>query len=81
MMKPLDSKRITEIWAWIVTEDDGGEGVPAKTLPGLGMVPLLGADEARVRSFEADARFIAAELNCPVKLCRFSNMEVIETLN
>jgi hypothetical protein len=74
---PVGPKKIKELWAWIVTEEDGGEGVPAGILPNGGMYPLLGADEARVRSFEEEARMIAAQM----KLCRFSNMEIIQTLN
>ena len=81
MPNPAGPKRITEIWAWIVTESDGGEGIPAMHLPNGGVAPMLGADEVRVRAYEQDARLMAAALKVPVKLCRFSDMEVIETLN
>lgn len=81
MPNPAGPKRVTEIWAWIVTEEDGGEGIPAKHMLGGGLAPLIGADETRVRSYEHDARLIAAGMKLPVKLCRFTHMEVIETLN
>jgi hypothetical protein len=54
------AKQITELWAWVVTEPGGGEGVPASTrlLPGH-YTPLIGADEARIRSYETEALTIA----------------------
>lgn len=81
MPNPAGPKKITELWAWIVTEENGGEGVPAGILPNGGMYPLLGADESRVRSYEQEARMIAARIKRPVRLCRFTSMEVIQTLN
>jgi len=81
MPNPAGPKKITEIWAWIVTEPDGGEGVPAAKTTNGGWMPLLGADEARVRSYEQDARMIAAQLKTPIKLCKFTNMEIVQTLN
>lgn len=74
-------KQITELWAWIVREADGGDGVPAMTLPVEGidhMTPMMGADEERVRSLEPHAREIAARFGCPLRLVRFSHGEVIE---
>lgn len=71
--------KITEIWAWIVTEPDGGEGIPA--IGGLGgmMMPLVGADEARIRSLEPAARATAALSGLPVRLVRFTELVEVET--
>ena len=73
-------KRITEMWAWVCTEADGDEGIPAFNTPS-GPMPMIGADEARIRSLEPKARAVASELGLPVRLMRFHNAETVETLN
>lgn len=72
-------RSITELWAWIVTEPDGGEGIPAVSdiLPGH-LMPLVGSDEARMRSLESHARRIAGLMGLPVKLMRFSTGEIVD---
>ena len=73
-----EPKKVTEIWAWIVTEADGSEGVPAMIASGQ-IAPMLGADEERVRSYEAMARSCARGAGLPLKLMRFSHAEILET--
>lgn len=75
-----EPKKITELWAWICTEADGGEGVPAMAGRGGGAWPMVGADAERMRSLRPTAVSIAEELGLPVKLVRFHQQEVIETL-
>lgn len=74
-------KKITEMWAWVVTEADGGEGVPAsnRIMPGH-FIPLVGADEERVRSMQPHARGIADMMGLPLKLVRFTSLEVVEVI-
>jgi hypothetical protein len=73
------SQKITEIWAWVVEEPDGGEGIPAAFIPELRhLTPLLGSDEARVRSLQVLARSAAAVAGYPLKLVRFTHLEVLE---
>lgn len=76
-----EPKKIAEIWAWICTEPDGGEGVPAssRVIPGH-IVPLLGADETRVRGLEAEARYVAGLHGAPLKLVRFTDAVVVEVV-
>lgn len=65
---------VTELWAWIVTDANGGEGVAACEMDfghGPMMMPLVGADEARIRSLEPQARMVAERTGLPVKLRRF----------
>lgn len=53
---------ITELWAWICVEENGGEGVAACEMDIDGvrwMMMLAGADEERVRSLEPQARLVA----------------------
>ena len=65
---------VTEMWAWIATEANGGEGVAACEMVIDGqrfLMPLVGADEARVRSLEPQARFVAQRTGLVVTLARF----------
>lgn len=65
---------VTELWAWIVTEANGGEGVAACEMDfGYGpmMMPLVGADEARILSLEPKARHVAERTGLSVQLRRF----------
>jgi hypothetical protein len=71
---------IRELWAWIAIHPDGSEGIPATDLilPGL-LVPLVGADEARVRSYQAFAEAAARINDCGLKLVRFERGIIVET--
>lgn len=71
--------KITEIFAFIATEADGREGVVAAMLGGM-MVPLVGADQARVKSLLPLARQIAQATGRQVQLARFSVREDLEVL-
>jgi hypothetical protein len=73
-----EPKQITELWAWVVTEADGGEGVPAIELDGVAL-PLVGADGERMKLLRPYAEQVAGR-GVPVKLMRFSGAEVVETL-
>lgn len=73
------TKKITEIYAWICTEPDGGEGLPAIMVNNRAM-PLIGADKERMASLRPYAEQVAAESGCPLKLVRFDNLTVLEDL-
>ena len=75
-----EPKQITEIWAWVCTEPDGGEGIPAINR-GDQIWPLLGADKERVESMRPHALMVAQVNKLPVKLLKFTNMEVVEVLD
>jgi hypothetical protein len=77
MRPPL---KIREIWVWVIEHPDGSEGVPASgdVIPGH-ITPLLGADEARVRSLESHARSIAELTGFRLKLMRFTTAQIVET--
>ena len=72
-------KKIEELFAWVVTEPDGGEGIPAVTLPGIGTTPMIGGDRARIESLRGYALDVAAHLKLPAYLKRFSSVETLET--
>lgn len=72
--------RITELWAWLAVHEDGDEGVSAASLGGV-MMPLLGADRARVESLRPYAEMSARATGKRVVLARFdvrTDVEVIE---
>lgn len=72
--------RIEQMYAF-VCEDSGpeDEGVIA-TQTSSGMMPLVGADMARVESMRAIAETIARSLGKPVKLLRFTTREEVEII-
>jgi hypothetical protein len=72
---------IQRLYAWIATEEDGGEGVVThevvidwRTM----IAPLVGADRARIESFRPLARNVARISGRPVRLIEFSSREVLE---
>lgn len=72
--------RITELFAWVATEADGDEGLPAVELLYEGrrmMMPLVGADITRVKSLMVHARGVREATNIPMRLCRFQLVEEI----
>lgn len=74
-----EPKKLTEMFAWVCTEPDGGEGIPTIMLDGM-MFPMLGGDKARIESFRSHAQAVAANSGYPMRLVRFSEREVLEEL-
>jgi hypothetical protein len=72
-----DLERIDHIWAF-VSFDAGGEGVCAAPMGGLGMVPLIAADERRIEALKPMAAHIAKVSGKPVRLVKFTTREEIE---
>ena len=60
-------ERILSIFAFIVVDDDGTEGVPA-----INGLPMMGADLARVAALRPFAQAAADEMGKPVTLAHFS---------
>jgi hypothetical protein len=80
-------KPITELWAWVSTEPDGGEGIVAASLPDPDtgepiVMPLVGGDRERIESpfMRRVATATRIHTGRPVRLVRFTTREVIETL-
>jgi hypothetical protein len=74
-----DPKVITELWAWVCTTPEDGDGIPA-VLIGDVMMPLVGSDKARILSLEPYAKAVGKVRGYPVRLVRFTNMEVVREL-
>ena len=48
-------QKIRRLYAWLVTEADGGEAIAAVHLANT-LIPLVGADRARIEGHREDAR-------------------------
>ena len=59
-------KAITEMFAWVCTEPNGDEGIPAMETR-LGAMPLVGADRERIESLRPFAIEVSQTLGLPVK--------------
>lgn len=70
---------ITELYAFIATEAPGEEGVPAIS-SGPWMMPLFGADQARVDSLRTHAQLIADTTGKTLTLARFAVREELEII-
>jgi hypothetical protein len=73
-------QRIEKLYAWIAEEPDGGEGVVGGTFPGLGTIPLIGADKARIESYRTFAEMTQRATGYPVRLKVFSGGVVIDAI-
>ena len=71
-------ERIDEMFAFIVVDTDGTEGVPAIQTP-TGAMPLMGADMARVESIRPFAEGMA-KCGLKVTLAKFSVREDLEVI-
>lgn len=72
--RAFEPRLVTELYAYIATETNGGEGVAACLMPVNGvpvMMPLVGADIARVQSLKPYADLVQEKLGRPVTLRRF----------
>lgn len=79
MTDDREPKKITEVWAWVCEEEDGGEGIPAFGQGQL-MMPLVMADRERIEAMEDIAIHLQKLSGRPFKLIRFHQMEVVKRL-
>jgi hypothetical protein len=78
--KPGNGLKIERIYAWVAEEPDGGEGVVASQIPGVGWVPLIGADRSRIESYRERAAAVARGTGCKVRLKLFGAGVVIDEI-
>lgn len=74
------SFKITEMFAFVVTDEDGSEGIPSFTIPFEGTMPLLGSDMARIDSLLPLAQQMSDLYKKEIRLVKFTNMELVKTL-
>lgn len=73
-------ERINEMFAYVVIDDDGTEGVPSFLAKNGVAMPMMGADLARADSLMPIARRLAVELGKPLTLLRFTVREQVKVL-
>ena len=66
--------RIEQIWAYL-SIDDGGEGVCAAPVEGIGTLPLIAADRIRLEQLRPFAVTVAKVSKRPVRLACFRARE------
>jgi len=72
--------RITQMLVYVLADkDEDDEGVPS-IHTAMGAMPLLGADEDRVRSLRPYAQKLANLSGKPVRLVRFTQLEEVEVI-
>ncbi|HEY1878475.1 MAG TPA: hypothetical protein VGG68_00935 [Caulobacteraceae bacterium] len=69
---------IERLYAWIVTEADGGQGIPAFDRGDGLMLPMIGADSERIESLRPVAMRVAG-VCLKLELIEFSGRVVLET--
>jgi len=72
--------RIEEMFAYVVEDDDGFEGVPAFSDETGVMIPLMGADMQMAEKLRPMAQACADTLGKSVRLIRFSQRHELEAL-
>jgi len=72
--------RIDEMFAFIVVDEDGTEGVPAINGPNGMMLPLMGADRARVESLRSIVARDPMLRGKRITLAKFSQRENLEVI-
>lgn len=80
-MCPEGGFRITALHAFLAHDGDDDEGVIAAPAEGGVMMPLVAADEDRLRSMRPVAERIARAMGQQVRLVRFTQREDLETID
>lgn len=69
------------LYGWVVLEADGTEGLVSAFVPGIGHVPLITRQENIAKKmFRPHAQAHADSTGLPVRLLKFTDPEVLETL-
>jgi hypothetical protein len=74
-VKP-EPRTIDSVYAWIVTDADGNQSVASVNVEDM-TLPLMNAEERRLRRFIPQVRKAARELGAPAQLVRFDRAEVL----
>lgn len=73
--KPLTSKTVDALYAWIVTVPDDGEGICSISVGGVRMA-LMGSDIERIKGYRRQAE--TNNIGYSVRLIKFSQREEVE---
>ena len=73
--------RIDAIYAFVSVDEDGNEGVCAMPLPGLGPVPMIAADAARLKSLIPMAEKLAKLSGIKIRLIKLTTRKEIREIS
>lgn len=73
-------KRIDRVFAFVMIDQDGNEGVPAVSMPSGLVMPLMGADLERVESLRPLAEMFASKTGSTITLCVFGDRREVEII-
>ena len=73
-------QKINKMYAWVATDEDGGEGIIAHMNSVGQWMPLVGADRARIEAHREFVVGMRKEINKPISLIEFSDRKVLEVL-
>lgn len=77
--KPRTGQKIETLYAWVATEEDGGEGLMAARIGDV-WLPMIGADRARIDVLRPTVEKIVAETGRPARLIQFLTMTTLDTI-
>jgi len=75
----MSPHEVTEVYAFLAVDGEGGEGVPAAQLGDM-LMPLVAADQARLADLRPIARKLASAYGMTITVARFTQREDIETI-
>lgn len=76
---PGNNYKISEIFAFISTDNDGNEGVCGYSTK-AGMLPMIGADMARIETLRPMAKALAGMTKKKIQLIKFKVREDLEVI-
>lgn len=71
-------QKIEEIYAWIITDEDGSQHIPIVQL-GNTEIGMIGADKDSIEAFREYAHTLSRNSNRLTHMVRFRELEVLET--
>jgi hypothetical protein len=74
------SRKVAELWAWVVVDPDGDEGVLRRVVPG-GTQPMIADSRDRLEIFASEARAMANEMGMPLRAALFTRSFLPEERN
>ncbi len=74
-------QKINKMYAWVSTDEDGGEGIIAHMSSVGEWMPLVGADRARIEAHREFVVGVQQMIKRPISLIEFSDRKVIEVLD
>lgn len=79
-MAAEDGFRIKDVWAFVAVGEDGDEGIMAMRQRDGSWMPMIAADEERIRLLRPIAEAQAEVTGTQVRLVRFHQRSEVETI-